>query len=201
MSQSKFQLLVAGGASFTPAIKYESAAGRINTAMTGSLGVSYRPVPAIGLGLKFSGLYHPTSYLNKESDNRVKIYTSSHIVMQHIMGAFEYYLPLKQVQPFFSVLAGATYVQTTETARQSSMISFTWALRVGTTMNITKLLSLHLDVSRLVIPNIANNSSYFGVAADGSGFPSFVIDKSSRADIKQYSVGLGLLFNFGRRNK
>ena len=201
MSQSKFQLLLAGGPTFTPDIKYENATGHINTAMTGSLGISYRPIDAIGIELKYSGLYHPRSYLNNETDNRVKIYTSSRIVMQNIMGGFNYYLPLRRIQPFLGVLAGATYVQTTETAPESSIINFTWGLQAGAAMKLTKLLTLRLDASRLIIPNISNNSSYFGIAADGSGFPSFVIEKPSRADIKHYSINLGLLFNFGTRKK
>src|SRR5215467_6174520 len=95
LSQSRVQLLVSGGPTFTPTIAYDNCTGHISTAMTSSLAIIYRPGHAFGVELKLSGLYHPTSYLNNDTSNIVKTYTTSHIVFQRLMAGFNYYFPLK----------------------------------------------------------------------------------------------------------
>jgi len=122
ISQSNLQVLVSGGPTFTPKIKYNNSAGYISTVVTGSLGLVYRPVSTFGFELKFSDLSHPTSYLKNDTSNTVKIYTTSQIVLQRILAGFNYYLPLKSIKPFLGVITGATYAQTTQTAPQSSII-------------------------------------------------------------------------------
>jgi hypothetical protein len=168
--------------------------------MTGSLAIIYRPRSTFGIELKFSGA-HPKSYLNNDTENVVKVYTSSHIVFQRILAGFNYYLPLKNVQPFLGLVAGASYAQTTETAPESSIINFNWGFQSGATLNIAKGMGLRLDASAVFIPNVSNNSSYFNVASDGSGFPSFIIGNPSSATITQWNINLGLLINLGKTNK
>lgn len=201
ISQSRFQLSVSGGPTFTSNIGYDNCTGHINTTMTGSLALIYRPDSAFGIELKFSDLAHPTSFLNNDTSNIVKIYTTSKIVFQRILAGFNYYLPLKSIQPFLGLIVGASYAQTTETAPQSSIINFNWGFQSGATLNIAKSIALQLDACTIFIPNVSNNTSYFDVAADGSGFPSFIIGNPSRATITQWNINLGLLFNLTRRNK
>src|SRR5450631_1951356 len=85
ISQSRFQISVSGGPTFTSKIGYNNCTGHINTAMTGSLALIYRPDSTFGIELRFSGLSHPTSYLNNDTSNTVKIYTTSQIVFQRIL--------------------------------------------------------------------------------------------------------------------
>lgn len=201
ISQSRFQFAVSGGPTFTPNIGYKNCTGHINTAMTGSFAFIYQPDSSFGIELKFSSLSHPTSYLNNDTNNTVKIYTTSHIVLEHILVRFNYYLPLKGIQPFIGLAAGASYAQTTETAPQSSIVSFNWGFQIGTTLNIAKSIALRLDGCAVFIPNVSNNTSYFNVAAGGSGFPSFIIGNPSRATIAQVNINLGLLINLSKRNR
>ncbi len=143
----------------------------------------------------------PTSYFSNDSDNTVKIYTTSHIVLQRILAGFNYYLPLKGIQPFIGLAAGASYAQTTETAPQSFIYNFNWGFQTGATLNIAKSMALRLDGWAVFIPNVSNNTSYFNAAADGSGFPSFIIGNPSRATITQWNINVGLLINLRKRNR
>jgi len=201
ISQSRFQLSVSGGPTFTSNIEYNNCTGHINTAMTGSLALIYRPDSAFGIEFKISSLGHPTSYLNNDTSNTVKIYTTSKIVFQRILAGFNYYLPFKGIQPFLGLVAGASYAQTTQTAPQSSIINFNWGFQTGASLNLAKSIALRLDASAVFIPNVSNNTSYFNVAADGSGFPSFIIGNPSRATITQWNINLGLLINLSKTNK
>lgn len=169
--------------------------------MTGSLGLLYRPDSTFGIEVKFSGLSRPTSYLKNDTSNTVKTYTTSRIVLQRILAGFNYYLPFKGINPFMGVAVGATYAQTTQTAPQSSIINFTWGFQTGATLNIASTVALRLDAYAVFIPNVSNNTSYFDVAADGSGFPSFIVGNPSRATITQWNVSVGLLINLDKRNK
>lgn len=201
IGQSRFQLAISGGPTFTSDIKYKNCTGHINTATTASFALIYRPDPSFGIELKFSSLMHPTSYLNSDTNNIVKIYTTSHIVLQHILAGFNYYLPLKPVQPFIGIAAGASYAQTTETAPQSSIYNFSWGFQTGATLNITKSIALLLEGCAVFTPNVSNNTSYFDVGADGSGFPSFIIGDPSKATITQWNINLGVLINLGKTSR
>jgi hypothetical protein len=201
ISQSKFQLLVAGGPTFTSDIKYNNCTGHINTTLTGSLGLIYRPDSTFGIELKFSGLLHPTSYLNNDTDYTVKAYTTSHIVFQRVLAGFNYYLPVKGIQPFLGLIAGASFAQTTAISPESSIYNFNWGFQAGATLNIAKSTALRLDACTVFIPNVYNNSSYFNGAADGTGFPSFIIGDPSKATITQWNINLGLVINLGKTNK
>jgi len=201
ISQSRFQFSVSGGPTFTSNIGYKNSTGHINTAMTGSLAFIYRPDSTFGFEIKFSSLVNPTSYLNNDTSNIVKIYTTSHIVFQRILAGLNYYLPLKGIQPFLGLVTGASYAQTTETAPESSIINFNWGFQTGASLKIAKSMALRLDVCAVFIPNVSNNTSYFNVAANGSGFPSFIIGNPSRATITQLNINLGLLINLSKRNR
>ena len=77
LCQSRFQVLLSGGPTFTPEIKYQNSTGHINTAATAALSLIYHPVSALGIELKYGGLVSPLSYLNHETDASVKAYTIS----------------------------------------------------------------------------------------------------------------------------
>lgn len=160
-SQSRFQLAVSGGPTFTNNIGYNNCTGHINTAMTGSLAFIYRPDTSFGIELKFLSLSNPTSYLDNDTNNTVKIYTTSHIIFQRILAGFNYYLPLKGIQPFIGFAAGASYAQTTETTPQSSIVSFNWGFQIGAALNITKSIALQLDGCAVFIPKVSNNTFLF----------------------------------------
>jgi hypothetical protein len=196
ISQSRLQLSVSAGPTFTSKIKYYNCTGYINTAMTGSLALIYRIDSTFGIELKFSAS-HPTSYLDNDANNTLKVYTTSNITFQRILAGFNYYIPQKGFQPFVGLVAGASYAQTTETAPESSIINFNWGFQTGATFNIAKPIALRLDACAVFIPNVPNNSSFFNVAADGSGFPGFIIGNPSKANITQWNINLGLLFNLG----
>jgi hypothetical protein len=166
--------------------------------MTASMGFSYKLDSTFGIELKFSSLLSPTSYLNNDTSDIVKIYTTSRIVFQRILAGFNYYLPLKGIQPFLGLVAGVSYVRTTETAPESSIANFNWGFHSGATLNINKLMALRLDACVVFIPNVSNNTSYFNVASDGSGFPSFIIGDPSSATITQWNINLGLLINLSK---
>ena len=141
-SQSHLQPGVSGGPAFTTNIGYKNCTGNINTSMTGSIAFIYHPDSLFGIELKFSSLLNPTSCLNNDTSNTVKIYTTSHIVFQRILAGFNYYLPLKSIRPFIGLVAGASFAQTTETAPQSSIVSFNLGFQSGATLNIATSIAL-----------------------------------------------------------
>jgi hypothetical protein len=61
------------------------------------------------------------------------------------------------------------------------------------------LIALKLGGYVLLTPGVYNNTSYFNVAADGSGFPSFAIGDPSKATITQWSMNIGIVVNFGKK--
>ena len=201
ISQPCFQLSVSGGATFTSNIEYNNCTGRINTAMTGSLALIYRPDSAFGIEFKISSLGHPTSYLNNDTSNTVKIYTTSNIVFQRVLVGLNYYLPLKRIKPFIGLLGGASYVEENRASPYSSLIKFNWGFQIGASINIDKILALRLDACEIYIPNVPNNSTFFGNTKDDSGFPSFIIGNPSSATITQWNINLGLLINLKKTNK
>lgn len=200
-SQARFQLAVSGGPTFTKDIQFRNCTGHINTTITNSVSFLYRLDSTFGLELKYSSLNRPTSYLNYDADNIVKVYTTSRIIFQRLLTGINYHFPLKPVQPFIGVLAGASYIETTETYPNSSLYSFNWGLQAGAALNISKSIALRLDGSIIFIPNVSNKSSYFNVSADGSGFPSFILDSPSKANISQTNINLGLLINLDNKKR
>jgi len=62
-------------------------------------------------------------------------------------------------------------------------------------------MAVPLDASRISIPNVANNISYLNVAADGSGFASFIIGEASAANITQWNSNLGLMISLTKEKK
>lgn len=200
-SQPSLQLSVSGGPTFTSDIEYNNSTGHIKTAITGSLGLLYLPSSVFGIEFKISVLSHPTSYLNNDTSNIVRIYTTSQIVFQRILAGFNYYLPLKNIKPFVGLLGGASYVYENHFYPYSSLIKFNWGFQIGTSINISKLLAVRVDACEIYIPNVPNNSTFFGDAADGSGFPSFIIGNPSRVTITQWNINLGLLINLSKSSK
>ncbi len=196
--QSRFQFLLSGGATFTPACKFQNSTGHINTAATGSLAFIYHPIATIGIELKYSNLSNPLSYLNNTKSETVRIYTSSHITFQRVLTGLNYYLPLKNIKPFIGLLGGASYVEQQQKYPYSSMFKFNWGFQIGASFNINKLLAVRFDASEIYIPNVPNNSAFFGDPANDSGFPSFIIGNPSTATIKQLNVNLGLMINLGK---
>ena len=79
--------------------------------------------------------------------------------------------------------------------------SFNWGFQTGATLDIAKSVVLRLDACAVFIPNVSNNASYFDVAADGSGFPGFIIGNPLSATIIQWNIKPCLLINLGKRNK
>ena len=192
-SQSQLQILVSTGATFTKDIKYNNSTGHINTTTTGSMALVYKLNSSFGIELKYSGYRRPTSYLNSELDDIVRIYTTSKIIFRCVMTGVNYYLPLKGIQPFLGIAAGASYVQTTETIPPSFKINFNWGLQTGIEFNLSKLVALRLDAMAIFIPGVSNKSPFFNVAPNGSGFPSFVIGSPSKATFAQQNVNFGII--------
>jgi hypothetical protein len=201
ISQSSLQLSVSGGPTFTSNIEYNNSTGHINAAITGSLGLIYRPNSVFGIEFKISSLANPTSYLNNDTSNTVKIYTTSQIVFQRILAGLNYYLPLKSIKPFIGLIGGASYVEENRASPYSSLIKFNWGFQIGASININKILAVRLDACEIYIPNVPNNSTFFGDTKDDSGFPSFIIGNPSSATITQWNIDLGLLINLSKTNK
>ena len=197
--QSRFQIAAEGGSTFTSAIKYKNCTGYINPALTLSITFLYKPGPAIGIELQFSDLSNPVSYLNNVSDNTVKIYTTSHITLEHLLGGFNYYVPVKNIHPYMGLLLGASYAATKETSPPSSIYNFTCGLQTGSEFTLSKSIDLRLNGSVIITPGVANNTSYFNVGADGGGFPSFIVGDPSRAAITQWNISLGVLINLKKK--
>jgi hypothetical protein len=198
-SQPRMQLGIDIGPTFTSQIRYQNCTGHIDPAITASFAFLYRANSFFELELKFSNLIHPTSYLNNDSDNTVKIYTTSHIVLQHLLTGFNFFVPSKHIHPYIGLLLGASYAQTKEIAPESHIFSFTWGFQTGVTLNLSGLIALKLGGYVLLTPGVYNNTSYFNVAADGSGFPSFAIGDPSKATITQWSMNIGIVVNFGKK--
>lgn len=200
-SQARFQLAISGGPTFTKDIQFRNCNGHINSTITSSVSFLYLPDSTFGIELKYSSLNRPTSYLNYNADNTVKVYTTSRVIFERLLTGFNYYLPIKPIQPFIGLLAGASYIETTETYPNSSLYSFNWGFQAGATVNISKSIALRLDGSLIFIPNVSNKSSYFNLSADGSGFPSFILNDPSKANITQTNINLGLLINLNKRKR
>lgn len=193
--QSQLQILVSTGATFTKDIKYNNSTGHINTTTTGSMALVYKLNSSFGIELKYSGYRRPTSYLNSEVDDIVRIYTTSKIIFRRVLTGVNYYIPLKSIQPFLGIVVGASYVETTETGPPSFKVNFNWGLQTGVEFNVSELVALRLDATAIFIPGVSNKSSFFNVAANGSGFPSFIIGNSSKATISQQNINIGILLN------
>lgn len=138
ISQSKLELALTAGPTFTSNIAYTNCTGHIGSAASASIALIYRPIDKFGMDFKFSMLSHPRSYLSTPNDNTLKAYTSSHIVLQRLLAGFNYYLSSKRIQPFIGLVAGASYAQTTEIAPESSIINFNWGLQTGAAIKISR---------------------------------------------------------------
>src|SRR4030095_3113624 len=99
-SQSRMQLSIDVGPTFTSKIRYQNCTGHIEPAITPSFALLYKVNSYFGLELKFVSLIGPTSYLDNDSNNIVKIYTTSHIVLQHLLAGFNYFVPSKRIHPY-----------------------------------------------------------------------------------------------------
>jgi hypothetical protein len=195
--QSPLALSFSVGPTITPKISYSDCTGHITAATSFSLGMIFRPDSAIGIEVKFISLSNPTSYLKNDKDNTVEAYTRSAIVFDRFLLGFNYYFPLRGIYPFLGIVAGGSHVQTTQTAPQNSITNFNWGLQTGASLKLAKALALRLDACLIFIPNVSDNSTYFGVAADGSGFPSFIIGAPSVAAITQWNINLGIVISLG----
>jgi len=197
-SQSRFELAIDVGPAFTRNIRYQNCTGRIDPAVASSVAFTYKLNSSLGLELKFSNLFSPTSYLKNGSDNVVKAYTISHILLQHLLAGMNYYVPVQRIHPYFGLLAGASYAETKETAPASSIYSFSWGFQVGAMLNLSAATALKVGDCFVITPNVYNNTSYFNVAADGSGFPSFAVGNPSRASILQWDLSIGIVIRLGK---
>jgi hypothetical protein len=61
------------------------------------------------------------------------------------------------------------------------------------------LIALKLNGYVLKTPGVYNNTSYFDVADDGSGFPSFIVGNPSKATITQWNLNIGIVVNLGKK--
>ena len=199
--QSRWQFSLDLGPTFTSDIQYKNSAGHINTVMTVSPAFTYFPISTLGIELKYSGMSKPLSYLDNKTNERVKDYTTSHITLSRFLTGLNFYLPLKNVKPFLGILAGASYAEENDYSPYSHLINFNWGFQMGATLNINSLIALRLDASKIYVQNVPNNSAFFGTAADGGGFPSFIIGNPSKATIKQLNVNFGLILNIGKSKK
>ena len=200
-SQSRMQLSIDAGPTFTSTIRYQNCTGHIEPAITPSFALLYKVNSYFGLELKFASLIGPTSYLNNDSDKIVKIYTTSHIVLQHLLAGFNYFVPSKRIHPYVGLLLGGSYAETKEIEPQSFIYNFSVGFQTGATLNLSSLLALKLNGYVLKTPGVYNNTSYFDVANDGSGFPSFIVGDPSKATITQWNINIGILVNLGKKLK
>jgi len=197
--QKGFELIGSLGQTFTSPISYQNAIGHISTTPTGFLSGLYHPNQYCGIELSFSG-FSPQSYLDDPADIRVRVYTKSTITVRRLLAGPNFYVPLKRVYLYMGGLLGFSNAVTTQTFYTSSLVSFTWAIQTGVAYYVSKLIGLRLNGSLILTPNVSNNSAYFNVDKDGSGFPSFAIGDPSSANITQWNFSLGIIFRFGKDN-
>jgi len=198
-SQSRIQLSIDAGPTFTSKITYQNCTGHIEPAITPSVALLYKINSNFGLELKFASLISPTSYLSNDSNNIVKIYTTSHIVLQHLLAGFNYFVSSKRLHPYVGLLLGGSYAQTKEVEPQSLIYSFSLGFQTGATLNLSSWIALNLNGYVLETPGVYNNTSYFNVADDGSGFPSFIVGNPSKATITQWNINIGVVVNLGKK--
>ncbi len=198
--QSGIELIPSGGISFGDHISYERCTGRIDPAFVFSLSFIYHPTPEIGLELSFLN-ENPLTYLNTPDNASVQVYTSSKIMVQRLMGGVNFSIPDKRFKPFLGCLLGFTYAYTANYVNTGEYTGFTWALQGGADYYISSLIGVRYKMAWIQTPNVSNNSAYFNVGKDGSGFPTFAVGDPSSANLSQIYMGLGIIFHFHPRSK
>ena len=195
-AQTGFEFRVGPEITFTGPVDYEHSTGGIHPNGMGSLGLIYHPVPYFGLeGLVCTGA--PESYLELPPSEGGGVY-SARISMARYMAGVEGTYPAGRWFPFAGVLLGSSVARYTGDAYPSDDGKFTWGLHMGTTYYLSSLVGLRLQAAVFVIPNVSNNSAWFGVDGQGDGFPSFAIGIPSSATITQYAAGLAMVVRFSR---
>jgi hypothetical protein len=132
-SQSSIEFIPAAGVSFADNITYERCTGRIDPAFAFSFSFIYHPSPAIGLELSYLN-ENPSTYLSAANDPSVRVYTSSNIAVQRILGGVNFSIPIKKFNPYLGCLLGITYVNTADLLNTGEYTGFTWALQRAQTI-------------------------------------------------------------------
>ena len=198
--QTHWQFSLCMGPTLTSDIRYQNSTGHIRTLFTVSPAFTYYPLQTLGIELKYSGMSKALSYLDNKGNETLRQYTTSHIDLYRITTGLNFYLPLKRIKPFFGILAGASYAEE-DNYYPNSQTKFNWGFQFGATLNISKLVALRLDGSKIYIPNVFNNSLFWGGYRAGGDSPSYLIGTPSKATIKQLNVNFGLILNMGKTKK
>lgn len=199
-SQSSIDLIATGGFSFSDKVNYMGCTGTVDPAFVFSLSFVYHPDRIIGFEVNY--LYEqPTTYLDDQHDNSVKIYTSTNVTISRFLGGVNFQLPNKRLRPFAGVLLGVTQVETSDIINTGEYTGFTWSLQGGADLNISSLLAIRAKFSYVQTPNVSNNSAYFGVKGNGDGFPTFALGEPSTANISQINLSLGIVFHIRLKSR
>jgi hypothetical protein len=200
--QSSIEFIPSAGVSFADNISYERCTGHVDPAFVFSLSFIYHPTSVIGLELIFLD-ENPSTYLSNPDDPSVKVYTDSKIVVQRLMAGVNFSMPGERINPFLGCQFGFTYAYTAHLVNTGEYTGFTWALQGGADYYISSLIGVRMKFAWIQTPDVSNNSAYFNVGKDGSGFPTFAVGDPSSANISQINLGVGIIFHFhpGKKNR
>jgi len=194
-SQSSIELIPAAGNTFSDKINYQHCTGHIDPAFQFSFSFIYHPNPIFGLELTYMD-ENPMTYLDVSDNGSVKVYTSSNVRVQRLLGGLNVSIPVKRFNPFLGFLLGFTNVITTKAYDTNEMTGFSWSLQTGADYYFSSLIGARIKLSLIQTPNISNNSAYFDVGKNGDGFPTYAVGDPSSANISQLNLVLGIIFHF-----
>jgi hypothetical protein len=147
-SQSSIEIIPAAGNTFSDNINYQRCTGYIDPAFQFSFSFIYHPTPVFGFELTYMN-ENPMTYLDAPDNNSVKVYTSSNITIERLLGGLNISVPVNKFNPFFGCLLGFTDVTTTKAYDTNELTGFTWSLQTGTDYYFSSLIGVRIKLSMI----------------------------------------------------